>query len=435
MKILEIDEVLRGQEALLKRGIRASRIMPRLLNSCEPISARCIALRKLKELGVEEIAINPDGRWANHPYPPEILAVMRITSRYLWGDRLFLDIRRDDEDKRAYVHLFNQYYAVVPYREWPSLLPEPDLDLGGLRAYSTDLFIRYLYACKRYCREVFGWLYGEEAIEAVIDDLKSAEEKVRRSEFVIPLEGFRREPCCGYWIVLDEELRERGIKFLSPLIFKTIADWVERAVGKTLYCVVSEAEIERLKAQRLRKKLSRERREDEVVKALWRKIVERGGICDNLVRVSLSDLEALLEFEQVSTEESERILGAIRDLCDPDEIYLYRREDRYPTYLGAGASIHYPLKVLYLVRSLRDRGFRGARIYKRCARILGVSRQPPSLLVCLGEVIHICDFGGWRILVKPRRDLEVEYPCEARLEEGSIVIVDREALEDALSHP
>lgn len=432
MKILEIDRVLGEQEALLKRGLRASRIMPRLLNSCEPISARYIALRKLRELGVEEVAINPDGRRADHPYPPEVLAVMRIASRYLnqSGHGWFPAVQRDDRGRKAYVYLFNRYYAVVPYGGWPSLLPDPDLDLGGLKAYSIDLFIQYLDACKRYSRGVFGWMYGEETVKAVIDELESAEEEVRRSEFVIPLEGFRRECGCGCWIVLDEELRSRGIKFVNPLVFRTVADWVERAVGKPLYCVISEAE-----AERLRRELSKEWEEDEARKALWKKIVEKGRIYDDLVRVSLPDLEALLEFEQVSTEEPEKILGAIRDLCDPDEIYLYRREDRYPTYLGAGASIHYPLKVLYLVRSLRDRGFRGARIYRRCARILEVSRQPPSLLVCLGEVIYIYDFGGWLILVKPRKDLKVEYPCEARLEEGSIVIVDREALEDALSHP
>jgi len=430
LKVLGIDRVLRGQEALLKRGIRASMIMPRLLNSCEPISARCIALRKLKELGIEEVAISPDGRRADHPYPPEVLAVMRIASRYLnqRGHRWFPAVQRDDRGRKAYVYLFNQYHAVVPYVEWPSLLPDPDI--RGLKAYSTDLFIRYLDACERYCREVYGWMYGEDVLKWAVEDLESVKDKVRRSRIIIPLEDFRRKWGHGFWVILDEELRSRGVKFVSLLMFQTMVDWVGRAGNKRFYCVISEAEAERLKRE-----LSGKWREGKGVKALWRKVAERGRICDNLVRVSLSDLKALLEFEQVSTEESERILGAIRDLCDPDEIYLYRREDRYPTYLGAGASIHYPLKVLYLVRSLRDRGFRGARIYRRCARILGVSRQPPSLLVCLGEVIHICDFGGWRILVKPRKDLKVEYPCEARLEEGSIVIVDREALEDALSHP
>ncbi|MEM1737717.1 MAG: hypothetical protein QXN99_02940, partial [Nitrososphaerota archaeon] len=109
----------------------------------------------------------------------------------------------------------------------------------------------------------------------------------------------------------------------------------------------------------------------------------------------------------------------IREYCDPDEVYLVR--------ICSGAlklerrSPYHPIKLLYLVRRAMDAGLGEARI----ARIRGVKGRG----VFLYNVYPPAILDIYAIIVKPRRDLEIKYPCEVKIEDGAIIVIDRERAE------
>jgi|GEM_PF-4601416 len=39
------------------------------------------------------------------------------------------------------------------------------------------------------------------------------------------------------------------------------------------------------------------------------------------------------------------------------------------------------------------------------------------------------DHTPYAIIVKPRKDLKIKYPCEVRMEDGAIIVIDRERVE------
>ena len=426
MRVLEIERVLRGLERALDRGVRAARILPELLSRCEAVSERYLILRRVMEAGVREVAVDVEHRVADHPYPPEVLEVIRVIRGF--GRATY--VRRGNG--AAYVYLFemnfNRYYAVVPYREWPRLIGEPDLDLGGgLRAFSTQVFLEYLDRCWEYCRAAsFCWPSPEESLQKASEELERARMVVEESAFILPLGGFSRGYLEQYCIVNDGELRSRGVRVVRPLSFDVMFEWIREYGDRIFYCVLGEDEADGIE-ERYRAEVEGVAERSRLMEGVWRGILEKGMISYDLVRVRLEDLGRLLEATE--HERRDRILRALEELCDP-EIYL--QADKYgmhEPYRGAGLSAYYPLRALYLVRRLRDKGFSGARIVKRVSRVRGL----PSLLVSIDESIYIPRSGHWKILVKPRRDLRVEYPCEARWDGGSIVVVDGNMLEGALA--
>ncbi|MEM3897882.1 MAG: hypothetical protein QXO04_04655 [Nitrososphaerota archaeon] len=50
-----------------------------------------------------------------------------------------------------------------------------------------------------------------------------------------------------------------------------------------------------------------------------------------------------------------------------------------------------------------------------------------------GSIVVLCSStvmpGIYAIIVKPRSDLEIKYPCEVRMEDGAIIVIDRERAE------
>jgi len=337
-------------------------------------------------------------------------------------------------DGAAYVYLFElnftwRYYAVVPYREWPTLIGEPDLDLGGLRGFSVEAFLKYLERCGEYCRAArFCFPSPEESLREALECLERARRVVEESSFVLPLGDFSRSYYKDCYIVNDGELRSRGVRVVRPLPIGAKFSWMERyGKDRTFYCVLGEDEAKAIE-EHYRAEMEGVARANRLIEGVWGEVFEKGMISDRLVRVSLGDLRKMLE--AVEPSRRERILNALEELCDPDEIYLQRHwyGVREP-YSSAGLSAYYPLKTLYLVRRLRDKGFLGASILKRDSRVRGA----PSLLVSIDESVYIPGCGYWKILVKPKRGLKVEYPCEARWDGGSIVVVDTSRLEKALA--
>jgi len=426
MKVLGIDEVLGRQEAILKKGVKASRIFPRLLNGCELVSQRYLMLKRLKEFGVREIVVNPDLEEVDHPYPLELLEAMRVA-----GLTWFPPVMRDQERRRAYLHIFTtnfsrDYYAVIPYREWPRLIGEPDLDLGGIKAYSVEEFLNYLDRVENYCRSVYSWLCpDQDVLKRVFESIRKTRSHADESKYVIPLDRtLRRDRFGKYDVVLDEELRSKGIRVLMPLSLAPQLDWVEEVDGRCLFYVIHE-DLVRDGIEKAYREAERRERIERLREKMWKEMVEKGRIGKRLVRVSLRDLEPFLRIT-LAKDLFDRLIEILRELCDPDEIYL-QKWSLFSPYSNAGLSIYHPLRHLYLVKKFRDRGLRNAKIFRQVKRVEGL----PSMLVFSGVGFYALD-EYWEILVKPRRDLKIEYSCEARWEDGSIVIVDRTALREAL---
>lgn len=425
MKVLPIERVLREYERLLEKGVRASRIFPELLSRCERIVDRYRMLKEAMEVGVKEVAYNVEAKGVNHPYPPEVLRVGKAVG----GGRWFPSV--DKGDGIAYVFLFRtdyprNYYAVVPYREWPDLLGEPDLDLDGVKAFSVERFIGYLDRCWEYCRLArFCWYEPEKALAELSETLEEAKRRVEESSYVIPLAtigGYYR----GHYVIEDERLRSRGVRAVKALPFSFPFEWIEKYGEKIFYCVVPEddgREIEEEYRAYIEVERVRERRLEE----LWNEIMEKGKVSDKLVKVGLEDLERI--FEAINRSGYEEVMKAIRELCDPDEIYLQRQGYNSP-YRNAGLSPFHPVGMLYIVRRFRELGLGRASVFKKADRKI---RNTPSLLVSTDEGFFPPKGGYWQILVKPKRGLEIEYPCEARWEDGNIVIIDRKRVEEALA--
>ena len=426
LKVLEIEKLLERYEGVLRKGVKAARIFPELLNGCEGVSNRYHLLRELRDLGVEEVALDLEAERVDNPYPPEVLAVMRVASKY---SHWYPDIWKGDGV--AYVYLFatnfsRRYYAVVPYREWPRLIGEPDLNLRGLKAYSVEEFIEYLGRCREYCKAVYDWLYSEETLQDVLKQIEKAGNWAERAKFVAPLGDFRRDFFDRHLIVRDEGLRSKGVKVVKSLPFDYRFNWIERPGDETLYYVIRDDEARELE-KRYRVEAEKGRRKEKLFENVWKNVLEKGRISDKLVKVSLEDLEKVLEAS--NPMDRDRIVEALRRLCDVEEIYLQKSGYKTP-YGNAGLSIYYPLRMLYLVRRLRELDFWNVSIFeKKDQRI----KDAPSLLISIDEGFYTPRDGYWKILVKPKKNLKVEYPCEAKWENGCIVIVDKSGLEKALA--
>jgi len=287
LEVLEAERVLKRLERALDRGVRAARILPQLINHCEAVSERYLTLRRAMEAGVREVAVDVEYDVADHPYPPEVLAVIKAIG---WTTY----VRRGDG--AAYVYLFElnftwRYYAVVPYREWPTLIGEPDLDLGGLRGFSVEAFIKYLERCGEYCRAArFCFPSPEESLREALECLERARRVVEESSFVLPLGDFSRSYYKDCYIVNDGELRSRGVRVVRPLPIGAKFSWMERyGKDRTFYCVLGEDEAKAIE-EHYRAEMEGVARANRLIEGVWGEVFEKGMISDRLVRVSLGDL-------------------------------------------------------------------------------------------------------------------------------------------------
>ena len=427
MKVQPVERVLREYERLLERGVKASRIFPELLSRCERVVERYRTLKRAMEAGVREIACDVEAKLVNHPYPPEVLRVVEAVGEGRW----FPSVSKGDGV--AYVFLFStdyprSYYAVVPYREWPDPLGEPDLDLDGVKAFSVEKFMGYLDRCLEYSRLArFCWYDPENALAELSNEVEEVKRLVERSCYVLHLGtvigGYYGN---GYYVVGDERLRSKGVRVVKVLSFSFPFEWIEKRGEKYFYCVVPEDEAREIEREH-RAYVEREKMKERRLEEIWNGILERGRITDKLVKVSLEDLERI--FEAFNRAGYEKVMKVIRELCDPEEIYLQRQDYNSP-YKNAGLSPFHPLGMLYLVRKFRDLGLEKANVFKKMDYDV---RGTPSLLVWTDEGFFPPREGYWQILVKPRKDLKIEYPCEARWEDGNIVIIDEDGFEKVLA--
>lgn len=426
---IPIRSLIKEQERRLRRVVKASQIFPELLTGGEPIVERYLMLRELEELGVKEIALSiRDCEKADHPYPPEVLTALGAVHRRRGSGAVY---RGGNE---AYIALFHTsyergYYAVVPCREWFDPLGDPDTTYRGLKAYSVERVSEYVEWCLGY---VWNWLrpiYGEEACSSMCKDIKRSMEEVMDGASAFILTTARS----SYWkndylVVLDPDLKKRGVEVLKGPSLLGFSSWVVERGEARLLAIPDDEKMREL-AEEYRREAEEEERRQNMVKKLLKPIMEGGKVCDMVWRASLSQLDEVLRIKL--GERGEKLAQLIRRLCVEDEVYLVDTHPWWRTPYGRGGiSAYYPLKTLYALREFRESGISAQIFVKRRGDL---PKTMPSTLLKVEEIYFGGGLGSKMILVKPKGDLEVKYPFEAKWDGDSIVIVDRGALEKVLA--
>lgn len=144
-----------------------------------------------------------------------------------------------------------------------------------------------------------------------------------------------------------------------------------------------------------------------------------------VARVKLEEVEDLVRamMDGALGDKADVAIELIKRLCE-EEVYFV--ESWHVYRVSQSVSAHDPLSLLYVVRMFRDAGID-----------VGVGRRVrdlplPKVLICVSEFYLGRRLGWWRLLVKPKKGLRVEYPCEVKWEDNSIVVVDRQALAEVL---
>ncbi len=418
-----VKELLREYEGRIGRIVRASRIFPELLAYGEEPARRLRVLRRLVELGlgesvvedVVETYIQVDGRLVSlereHPWPMELVE-LASTIREAGETRVAVFMDRERVD-RAYIQITGVGYLRVDGVRWPDPLGEPDTEYNGLPAYSHERFRKYLSWCLDYIRRVYPRL-GLDVEGAVREAERLAKGMGEVEAYVLVEEGVETTPYRdGYRVVASEELRERGVKVVRYTLARE--GWLLRRGGRPILPVVRREVAETLDREyweRERRREERSRRLEETLKEAF----QRGRISDRLSKATLRDIKEILVLRD--GEEAGRLMEAVRQVCE-EEAILHNITPPYwrKSYVDAGLSPHYPLRTLYALYRLREMGVPASLAKK-------ASPEPaPSLLI---KVATIYSRGlDVEVLARPRRDLKVEYPHEARMEDGCVVIVAR----------
>jgi hypothetical protein len=176
------------------------------------------------------------------------------------------------------------------------------------------------------------------------------------------------------------------------------------------------------------RKMEEAREKEKRFEETWRNILNRRR--DHYVEIGLDELKQVLDSNEF--EDSEEIVEVAERYCE--KIYLV--DELYNnvcySYVGAGRSYRHPLRLLYLLRVLQDRGVQ-ARIAKRDFD----EESLPRIAVRIDRVVYsrVDERGivpSFFIILMPKKGLNVEYQCDVRLEDGYVVSMDRKALSEAL---
>ena len=425
--MVHVDDLIRKYERELKRVLKASRIIPTLLDRGERYVNLIRVMKALKSIGIYEVFLNiGGGKYIDHPYPLEVILAISRIREYLPDRPIMFSIYNHND--RTYLRMLidaDEFYIEIPFSSPQQLLEPPDISIGGVEGYSVESIIRYLKKCKEYVKHAYPLLgYDVVKVEECIRHL------INKCEYIYSIKdsvkGFVWMPSFEYdywngrYIVLDEEYKKKGLRVLQRItIDHYLLYWVfERKGGVYLYAVLEDEEI-------LREYYSYKDSMDEEVKAC-EKVIESRRLFNDLAVVKLEELGEIIELYY--SEEGLRILKILREYCD-DEAYLMI-DSYFSLYRDARLSHRYPLKILYLYRKLEEYGVDVDIMIKKWE-----SESENKLPRYLLDVKSIRFYGFndyWKLLVKPKKDLRIDYPCDIKFEDESIVIVDREALRRAL---
>jgi len=295
-----------------------------------------------------------------------------------------------------------------------------------LRLYSVERFKEYIEWCKKYIIKVLSEIYGFNPENRI-----SEFEKVmlRGDEL-----GYIWIPCQTktyyyyyhhdrYDIIGDEGLRSMGLKVVR-MLYLTYSEWVTHKRDgegcRMLVAVIKPEKAEEVESRRIREveedNLRNSRLREIIEEGILKEAIEEGILSKDIVKITFEKLLQIIDIQGDKPEIVEKV-GKIHDYCD---LYLID-SSRIRTI---GQSIHYPLKMLYLSRLASDCGLDGEVVEKSMGHGKG------QRYVMLVRDLLYC-YGYWSLAAKPSKNLKVEYPCDARIEDGFLVIVDRERLHES----
>jgi hypothetical protein len=287
--------------------------------------------------------------------------------------------------------------------------------------YSVERFKEYIEWCKKYIREVLSEIYGFNP-ENRISELNEVMPRGDELGYIwIPCQtktyyyyhGYDRYNIDRYDIVGDEGLRSMGLKVARTLRL-TYSEWVtQRRDGEG--CMMLVAVIKPEKAEEVESRRVREMEERDLRNSRLKEIIEEGMVSGDVVKISFEKLLRIIDIQGDKLDVIEKV-GKLNDYCD-----LYLIDSFHIRTIGQ--SIHYPLKMLYLSRIVRENGLDG-EIVEKC-RGHGRGQRYVRLV---RDLLYYYRF--WSLVAKPKKNLKIDYPCDARIEDGFLVVIDRERLHE-----
>ncbi|MCL7384444.1 MAG: hypothetical protein LZ174_09175 [Thaumarchaeota archaeon] len=430
---MNIERLVKRYERDVKRILKASRIYPDMVTRYQIYFATLKALRMFESIGVDVELTLPRGAIHSYIIPREALSIadhiyhslgLKPSSAYIYESKIYI---RYDIDNL--VPLYAVTNCIIP--DIKSILGDVE-SFYGIQGYKPENVSRYLlYLLENYrdaqmllniriveegLREIPILLRKLEGASAVVRDgiwiYEKAKEKLYQGRLLVEFgsEEFIAEPTDPHphgekSLFIHNALRIHGIDYIL---------YSGEFAGKILEeCVRKMEEIK-----------EREKR----FEGTWRSIMNRRR--DHYVEIGLDELRQVLASN--GFENSEEIVEVAERYCEKvylvDELY----NNVCYSYVGAGRSYRHPLRLLYLLRILEDRGVQ-ARIATR-----GFNEESlPRIAVRIDRAVYsrVSEHGiipSFFIILVPRRDLKVEYRCDVKIEDGYVVSVDLEGLSEAL---
>jgi len=267
---------------------------------------------------------------------------------------------------------------------------------NGVRMYSVGRFKQYIEWWKKHV-----YVLADIYIRDVSQYVECLERCMPRGDEVgyIWLPDYvKREYFDVFEIILDEELRSAGVKVVRPL-YNSYISWVLERQSMKLVAVISDSRGDEV--------LSRWR-EGDMVKDRFREIIG-GRINSSIVRLTFEEASEIMKL----IRGDEDLLEKVRRFIEEYREGVYLVNETFSFSSSIPPSIHHSLNLLHLYRLARENGLDREILKCRGQLYLGIVRGLFYYLGC------------WSLAVRPRRDLEIEYRYNARIEDGCLLIVDK----------
>jgi hypothetical protein len=406
---MHIDRLIGMCEKRVERIVKASRIYPELVDRASRLLSRLRLLKALREV-VEEVEVElPNGcRRIWHPYPLEAVSLIKKLNEVVKKNGLnvsFFNVWLSDG--KAYVSVRDEetgyvVYAATHSSGQPDLLGGPDMEWRGLRIYSVDKIKEYFERCIEYVGFLYpNTKYYKDAVGEVQNITKSLEKYIG----VVRLSYDQLRYFKGYEIVIEPELIDRGLRVVEELAIDYVFIWMTKKDRCYLYGIIPEGKAE---------KILSEYGMVERQSSKWSRFI-RDPKDEKKAKVSIEEVLSILR-EESSNMDLERLSEVVEKYCG--EVYLLRAS----SYRTVPPSPVIPLGIQYLSRVLRRYGLAGTMVRMRGKRGRG------DRYVLLAANICCVDGVFYSLAAKPSKGLRIEYPCDAKLEDGCMVIIDEESL-------
>ena len=405
--IMPLRKLRRDVEKALEKGVKACRIDPTLIHQIQPINDRLKIVEALEMAGIEHVVLDKpvDAYFIRPPFPEEIVEFYKMMKRMgveVGGSYVL--------DGLAYIRISGfgrELYAVMPVSSPPDPLGEPDIEYNGLRLYSIEKTKKYIEWCRNYIRDVLVELYQIDVKQSMIE-LENVMPRGGELGYMWLDGSFRGlEYFDGYYIVLDESLRSRGVKVIRiPHISYTWYSWiVERSSGgvyERLVAILKPSIAEEVESRWLEEKNRRALRDE-----FMERLVKEYKVSEGVLRIPFEKLLEIPDFQE-RIESVEKVRSFIEEYCDG----LYLVNDWHFSFTMP--SIRHPLKILYLYWLARNHGINADLVARR-------NNRSQIYVRLVRDVYHY--MGWWSLTVKPKRSLKIEYQYNARIEDGCLLII------------